>query len=129
MSHCFLAFVVGLTLEQNFGPVIGVSKRCCPVCAHLLNLLSTSHHDPDRREHFIIKGTHNSITGCSMPTWLPADILKNMNDRFALELRDELLLFMSTTPGPSLRRVPSTDSDNLSSSAVIDPYSSDGFSD
>lgn len=129
MSHCFLAFVVGLTLEQNFGPVIGVSKRCCPVCAHLLNLLSTSHHDPDRREHFIIKGTHNSITGCSMPTWLPADILKNMNDRFALELRNELLLFMSEIP-QTIRRIPSTDSDNLSSSDVVGGvYSAEEFSD
>jgi hypothetical protein len=56
------------------------------VCAHLLELLKT--HDGKR---LITRGQHSKITACSLPEWLPADIVKMMIMEFGGRLRKELV--------------------------------------
>jgi len=41
-------------------------------------------------ELFIIKGTHNTVYPCTLPTWLPANIINKMNDYFGNLLKQEL---------------------------------------
>ena len=63
-----------------------MSKQCCPVCAFLLRLLKT--HD---KKKFLITGEHSRITPCTLPEWLPVDVIKAMIDEFVGRLRKELL--------------------------------------
>ena len=63
-----------------------MSKRCCPVCAHLLKLLKTH-----SGENFVITGEHSTITPCTLPEWLPEPIINQMVKAFALRLRKELV--------------------------------------
>jgi hypothetical protein len=62
-----------------------VSKRCCPVCSHLLRLLN---------EHcgakFVISDEHTNITPCALPEWLPGKIVRLMVLEFSHRLREEL---------------------------------------
>ena len=41
-------------------------------------------------EPFIIKGAHNTVYPCTLPTWLPANIVDQMNDYFGNLLKQEL---------------------------------------
>jgi hypothetical protein len=59
---------------------IGVSKRCCPVCTRLLGLLFPN----DRMD---ICGTHRTVYPCSLPPWLPQDIVEKMVSIYEDELR------------------------------------------
>jgi hypothetical protein len=77
--------------------VIGVSKRCCPVCQHLLHLLGNG-----KEGQFVIKNSHQSVTACTLPLWLPADYVDSMNKHFGGQLRRELVeLFCSKEGGRS----------------------------
>ena len=42
-------------------------------------------------EKFVIMGEHSTITPCTLPEWLPMDIIKAMVDEFVGRLRKELL--------------------------------------
>ena len=66
--------------------MIGVSKRCCPTCRHLLLLLAKDHRLP-----FIVKGSHSTVTGCTIPPWLPSEVVDRMNEIFGGQLRRELI--------------------------------------
>ena len=70
-------------MMQNSGHVIGVSKRCCPVCQQLLNILTTG-------KPFVVRGSHTKISSCTLPTWLPENIVNSMNIIFGSQLRGEL---------------------------------------
>lgn len=39
---------------------------------------------------FVIKGSHSTITACSLPTWVPENIVKQMNRYFGGRLMREL---------------------------------------
>jgi hypothetical protein len=70
--------------------MLGISKRCCPVCAFLIQKLGG----------FVIRGAHKSVTGCSLPPWLPNDTKKIMVDEFGRRLRmllDNILFPDETT--------------------------------
>ncbi|KAF8630587.1 hypothetical protein AX17_005399 [Amanita inopinata Kibby_2008] len=79
---------------QNVGRVLGVSKPCCPVCHHLLEKLSNL---PVSKpfQPFVTRGTHSTISACSLPTWLPEEIVHDMNMTFGSQLRQQLIQFMS----------------------------------
>ena len=64
---------------------------------------------------FITRGSHNTLSACTLPTWTPEEIMDSMNAWFGLQLRHELVKHMS----PSLQNRPkvrthSMDSQRLS---------------
>jgi hypothetical protein len=59
--------------------MIGVSKRCCPACTMLLEILF-----PNRMH---IAGSHNTVYACTLPPWLPLDVMTSMVTRFGDILR------------------------------------------
>src|SRR5947209_14074215 len=103
--------------------VIGVSKRCCPVCARLLTILSESAWYKDLATPFKFRASHGNISGCSLPPWLPTEIHKRMVKEFGEELKQclEKLRRIDTaaqmsppsTPDSSARSESSMDSDSL----------------
>jgi predicted metal-dependent hydrolase len=62
-----------------------VSKRCCPVCSHLLYLLNKTY-----KTNFIISDEHTNITPCALPEWLSEEIVLQMVMEFSRRLREEL---------------------------------------
>ncbi len=43
----------------------------------------------------IVKGSHNTVSGCSLPIWLSPDIVQKMNEYFGGLLKDALLRIMN----------------------------------
>jgi hypothetical protein len=82
------------------------------VCAHLLKILKTW----DGKK-FVFKGSHSMVTACTLPEWLPADIIDTMNMEFGARLRKELVKFMQRTEIMRVR-VHSTDTDRLSLDSI-----------
>ena len=62
-----------------------MSKRCCPVCAFLLHLLNI--HCGTK---FVVSDEHSNISACSLPEWLPGNIVRLMVEEFSRRLREEL---------------------------------------
>jgi hypothetical protein len=58
---------------------------------------------------FIVQGSHNTVSACSLPEWLPDDAIDYMNNHFGELLRKELIDFL-TRPELQRRRVDSTGS-------------------
>jgi hypothetical protein len=56
------------------------------VCVYLLGLLKTH-----KGEHFRTTGGHSTITPCTLPEWLPANITNKMIEEFGVRLRRELV--------------------------------------
>lgn len=77
---------------QRSGSCVGVSKRCCPVCIFLLNILT-----PLEGGSFFMTGEHSRITACTPPEWLSEDIINKMVIEFAGRLRKELVKLQQTT--------------------------------
>jgi hypothetical protein len=63
-----------------------VSKRCCPVCDALLWFLEGFYG-----RHVDTLGSHRKITPCTLPPWLPDDILNAVVRRFESKLYDALI--------------------------------------
>lgn len=100
------------TQLEDFGPVVAVSKRCCPTCRHLLSLLPISSQQP-----YLVKGYHSTVTACTLPPWLPADIVDSMNQFFGEELRKALVKLMNESPLRS--RSASTGSQRISIESIM----------
>jgi len=83
------------TLEEfkTTGHMLGVSKRCCPVCARLLSLLKTNNL---KRPKFLTTGNHTTISACTLPECLPQQIIDQMVVEFGLRLRKELVNLRKT---------------------------------
>jgi hypothetical protein len=64
---------------------MGVSKRCCPVCAFLLKLLNKHY-----KTTFVVSDQHTNITPCALPEWLPEDFIHSMVLEFSRRFRAEL---------------------------------------
>ena len=62
------------------------------MCAHLLKLLKT--HD---EKMFFATEEHSTITPCTLPEWLPANIIKTMVVEFGAKLRRELVKLQKGT--------------------------------
>ena len=61
---------------------IGVSKCCCPVCLVLLCCLG--HDIPS--EQIQILGSHRKVTGCTLPPWLPSEVVDKVSELFEQEM-------------------------------------------
>lgn len=85
------------------------------MCAHLLRLLRT--HDGKK---FITTGEHSTITACTLPEWLPADIIKEMVVEFGSRLRRELVELHQRTEVLQ-RRACSTDTRRISLDSMGGP--------
>ena len=67
-----------------------MSKQCCPVCAYLLYLLNKH-----CKTKFIVSDEHTNITACTLPEWLPGEIVCMMVVEFSHRLREELTSLQS----------------------------------
>ena len=103
VSHLLSCPLMSLML---FKRAIGVSKRCCPVCAFLLDYLS-----------YIFTGAHHTIWSCSLPTWTPSNIATKMISHFGSQLKEELDSLKQRTDVLFLPCDHSTGSGNLSTSS------------
>jgi hypothetical protein len=86
---------------------------------YLLRLLKTFDGHP-----FIFMGKHSTITACSLPEWLPEDILAKMIEEFGGRLRCELVKLKQHTEIVKNRTL-STDSGQISIDSLDsyrDPY-------
>jgi len=61
---------------------IGVSKRCCPVCLVLLYCLG---HDIPSEQIQILE-SHRKVTGCTLPPWLPSEVIDKVLELFEQEM-------------------------------------------
>jgi hypothetical protein len=104
-SHC---------LWKDAGSTIGVSKGCCPTCRHLIFLLGNARPQPFQ---YTVRGNHNTITACTLPAWLPENIVDSMNSFVGKLLRRELILLKARTD-LSRRRAESSGSRRLSSDSA-----------
>ena len=76
------------------------------------------------KHKFIITGRHSTITPCTLPEWLPADIIKKMTVEFGGRLRRELVKLQKGTEDLRQRTF-STDTrrisqESLSSAIMVD---------
>ena len=84
------------------------------MCAFLLTLLKT--HD---KKKFITTGEHSRITPCTLPEWLPIEVIKNTIDEFVVRLRKELVELYECEVLKSRGRSGSTDTRNLSLDSLV----------
>lgn len=91
------------------------------MCARLLRLLKT--HDGKK---FVTTQEHSKISPCTLPEWLPANIIKKMTVEFGIILRKELVkpqqhteLMRHRTPSNETRRI-SLDSMGGSEAEFVD---------
>ena len=63
---------------------IGISKRCCPVCISLLQRLGSDNYSGTGPIHVI--GSHRTVTPCTLPPWLPDEVIDEILLSFELEL-------------------------------------------
>jgi|SRR5947209_345044 len=101
------------------GHVIGVSKRCCPVCTRLLAILSKPTWCKDVA-HFKFRASHGNITGCSLPPWLPTIVHQQMVKEFGEELRQYLEKLILIETAVEMNEPGSPDSDTRSESSMDD---------
>lgn len=101
-------------LEQlaNAGRIIGISRRCCLTCQQLLVELGAS-------DAFIVRGSHSTVSACTLPTWLPENVVNRMNTVFGQRLRKELVTLL-TLPELIWNRAESTGLQRLSLDSVLD---------
>ena len=83
-----------------------MSKLCCPVCYHLLKLLKGT------KDPFIVRGAHGTVSACTLPPWIPEQVVDLMNMHFGDLLRKELGKLMAQTVHRNRTR--STGSERLS---------------
>lgn len=95
-----------LSKMQHYGRVIGTSKHCCPVCATLLSTITPQ----ATNQPFLIRGSHRTITSCTLPDWTPPHIVKELIKHFGEPLREEIGRLMERTHWAPLNYSPSTDS-------------------
>ena len=86
-----------------------MSKRCCPVCAFLLYLLNR--HCGTK---FVVSDEHFNISPCSLPEWLPGNIVHLMVEEFSRRLREELSKLLSTDNNNLRGRAGTSDTGRIS---------------
>jgi hypothetical protein len=72
--------------------------------------------DDSEPSQYIVIGSHSTISACTLPPWLPAQIVDSMNQVFGGMLRDELVKLMRPTLVRS--RATSTGSRRISSDSA-----------
>ena len=84
-------------MKQNYQRVIGVSKRYCPVCFRFLGKLASW----AKCQPFIVRGSHSTITACTLPPWTPSEIVDEMIQHYAALLRNDLIQLKRSTEASS----------------------------
>src|ERR1700722_17046740 len=67
--------------------ILGISKRCCPVCSHLLYVLQQALPG----KVFNTPGSHKTVYPCALPPWLPLPIIARITSAFWEQLKRVLL--------------------------------------
>jgi len=98
---------------ETTGQIVGVSKRCFPVCARVLGLLK-----PNKFDKFFTTGIHTTITACTLPECLPEKIIDQLVLEFGLRLRRELVNLQETATVQRLR-ARSNDTRRLSMESIV----------
>jgi hypothetical protein len=109
---------------QNAGRVLGISKPSCPVCFEVLmtpGWLS---------KQFIFRGSHNTISKCTLPIWLPDEVIVSVAKKFGAQLKDDLVRLVKRGESEILPSRPKTaQSDTLSidskDGSTRNPYNDD----
>jgi hypothetical protein len=79
----------------------------------MLDLLET--HD---KKKFLTTGGHSTITACTLPEWLPANIINEMVIEFGKKLRNELVKLHQRGNEVLRRRASSNDTRRISLDSV-----------
>ncbi|KAF8951654.1 hypothetical protein BDZ97DRAFT_1931961 [Flammula alnicola] len=103
---------------QHYRGIIGTSKRCCPVCARLLSTISPVASS----QSFVTRGSHRTITPCTLPDWTPPQIVEQLNNHFGQPLRKAICQLMERTHWAPLKYSPSTGSSALSVASLMMTY-------
>ena len=109
--HFQLIFITSLI---SYGRALDKLLECCPTCQQLLLLLGTG------KALFVIRGSHSTVTACTLPTWLPAHVVDSMNNIFGDQLRWELLNLIESSE-LLWKCAQSTGSQRLSSDSTEQP--------
>lgn len=88
---------------QDYGRIIGVSKRSCPACSYFLDLLISRTTNAEE-DWFLTRGSHPTVSGCTLPPWTPSDIVAEMNATFGRELRRELIAILARNDATIITR-------------------------
>jgi hypothetical protein len=75
--------------------IIAVSKRCCPVCWELLDILR------GHSKRFHVRGCHITLFPVELPSWFSEDHVDEMISRFKQIVQDELVDMMVYVRTPS----------------------------
>lgn len=90
--HCealLIAFLKYRTEGNLSGISVGISKRCCPVCTKLLEIL-------DPADPVAISSSHKVVYACSLPPWIPEDRADIVIQHFVRELKETLSMMFKT---------------------------------
>jgi hypothetical protein len=68
----------------------------------------------DRHGDFSVRGSHGTISACTLPPWTPSDIVERMNDRFGEMLIQDLGTLMDKDRSRFRNRSRTTGSERLS---------------
>jgi len=49
----------------------------------------------EREEEFFVRGSHGTVSACTLPLWTPSNIVDSMNESFGLMLRQDLVTLMN----------------------------------
>ena len=71
-----------------------MSKCSCPACSYFLDLLitKTTNVEEDRS---LTRASHRFVSGSTLPSWSPVDVVAEMNATFGRQLRKELIAALS----------------------------------
>jgi len=92
------------SMDQNF---IVVSRRCCPICWELLDILR------GKSQRFAVRGRHATLFPVELPEWLSPQVVEEMITRFQGILYDEILRMLKFESSDN--RPPSRQSTSASS--------------
>jgi hypothetical protein len=80
----------------------------------MLQLLAGTPPDP-----FLVQGSHKTVYPCTLPRWLPKDVVQTLVDEYGIQLKGILRKYSEDTTGNRLRK-------HSSESELMSPHSSDG---
>lgn len=68
----------------------------------------------DRPGEFLIRGSHGTVSPCTLPLWTPSNVVDSMNQRFGLMLRQDLVTLMDEEAVKSRRATTIPEAETLS---------------
>jgi hypothetical protein len=77
--------------DDQLQALLGVSKKCCPVCTSILKAISEELGMPT-----VVLGSHSNIYPCSFPPGLPKSVTRKVVKEYSWLVSKELLRL--TTP-------------------------------